>query len=53
MAMIWGRDLDSYFDENGKPIKDIKSKVVEDWYYLTNIIKRSKNFIKFASLFNL
>lgn len=30
MAMIWGRDLDSYFDENGKPIKDIKSKVVED-----------------------
>ena len=30
MAMIWGRDLDSYFDETGKPIKDIKSKVVED-----------------------
>ena len=30
MAMIWGRDLDSYFDKNGKPIKDIKSKVVED-----------------------
>lgn len=30
MAMIWCRDLDSYFDENGKPLKDVESKEVED-----------------------
>lgn len=30
MAMIWCRDLDSYFDENGKPIKEINSQAVVD-----------------------
>lgn len=30
MAMIWCRDLDSYFDENGKPITNIYSKAVDD-----------------------
>ena len=30
MAMIWCRDLDDYFDENGQPVKDIKSKEVAD-----------------------
>ena len=30
MAMIWCRNLDSYFDENGKPILNINSKIVED-----------------------
>jgi hypothetical protein len=28
--MIWCRDLDTYFDENGRPIEGIESKVVED-----------------------
>lgn len=30
MAMIWCRDLDDYFDENGKPIENINSKAVKD-----------------------
>lgn len=30
MAMIWCRDLDDYFDKNGKPIENINSKAVED-----------------------
>lgn len=30
MAMIWCRNLDSYFDENGQPIKGITSKAVID-----------------------
>lgn len=30
MAMIWCRDLDSYFDENGKPIVGINSQAVND-----------------------
>lgn len=30
MSMIWCRDLDTYFDENGRPIEGIESKVVED-----------------------
>lgn len=30
MAMIWCHDLDDYFDENGQPVKDIKSKEVAD-----------------------
>jgi DegV family protein with EDD domain len=30
MAMIWCRDLDSYFDKNGKPLLNINSQVVED-----------------------
>lgn len=30
MAMIWCRDLDDYFDENGQSVKDIKSKEVAD-----------------------
>lgn len=30
MSMIWGRDLDSYFDKNGKPILNINSQAVKD-----------------------
>ena len=30
MAMIWCRDLDSYFDKNGQPLLNINSQVVED-----------------------
>ena len=30
MAMIWCRELDDYFDENGQPIKGIDSKEVVD-----------------------
>ncbi|AKG65933.1 DegV family protein [Lactobacillus helveticus] len=30
MAMIWCRELDDYFDENGQPIKEIDSKEVVD-----------------------
>lgn len=30
MAMIWCRDFDDYFDENGQPVKNIKSKEVVD-----------------------
>lgn len=26
MAMIWCRDLDSYFDKNGKPLLNINSR---------------------------
>jgi hypothetical protein len=28
--MIWCRDLDTYFDENGQPIKGIESQAVVD-----------------------
>lgn len=30
MAMIWCRDLDDYFDKNGKPIEEINSEEVVD-----------------------
>ncbi len=30
MAMIWCRDLDSYFDENGKPLLNVNSQAVKD-----------------------
>lgn len=30
MAMIWCRDLDDYFNENGQPLKEIDSKEVID-----------------------
>ncbi len=30
MAMIWCRDIDTYFDEKGKPIAGINSEEVED-----------------------
>lgn len=30
MAMIWCRDINSYFDQNGQPIKDLNSKAVND-----------------------
>lgn len=30
MSMIWCRDLDTYFDENGQPIKGIESQAVVD-----------------------
>ena len=30
MAMIWCRDLDSYFDKNGQPLLNINSQAVED-----------------------
>lgn len=30
MAMIWCRDIDSYFDQQGRPINNINSKEVED-----------------------
>lgn len=30
MAIIWCRDLDSYFDEHGLPLKQINSKAVKD-----------------------
>lgn len=30
MAMIWCRDLDSYFDENSKPLLNVNSQAVKD-----------------------
>ena len=30
MSMIWCRDLDTYFDENGRPIEGIESQAVVD-----------------------
>ncbi|GAA3636421.1 DegV family protein [Lactobacillus hamsteri] len=30
VSMIWCRDINSYFDENGKPIENISSKEVKD-----------------------